>query len=214
MQDAGRRMVLQRFIALMISIIAWLSVLSQLYLTPLNTIEYFSYFTSLSNLLIAVSLWYSALAPASKPGIFFSKLSVQSAIAVYIIIVCLVYNVGLRGIWILTGWEYFWDNMVHVTNPVLYVAYWFFFRSAGVLQWKDGLRWMIFPFLYLVYCLTRGAVTYWYPYPFLNAAQRGYGKVFLNSCIMLAVFLAGGWILIGVTRSLLSKPGMLHNTKQ
>lgn len=208
MQETNRRTVIQKTIALIIAVIAWLSILSQLYLTPLNAVEYFSYFTSLSNLLIAASLTCSVLAPSSGLGMFFSKLSVQSAIALYIIIVCLVYNVALRGIWVLTGWEYFWDNMVHVTNLILYVVYWFFFRTAGTLKWKDGLSWMIFPFLYLVYCLIRGAFIKWYPYPFLNAAKLGYAKVFLNISIMLAVFLAGGWILIGITRSILSKPEM------
>jgi len=207
-------MVAQKIIALIIALLAWLSVLSQLYLTPLNTIEYFSYFTSLSNSLVAVSLTLSVLAPSSGPGVFFSRLSVQSAIALYITVVFLVYNIALRGIWILTGWEYFWDNMVHITIPVLYVAYWFFFRTRGVLQWTDSMRWMIFPFIYLAYCLARGAMVNWYPYPFLNAGKLGYPKALLNSSITLVVFLAGGLLLIVVTRTFLSRFVLNHRDQK
>jgi hypothetical protein len=205
MLSSIKKTTIQKSFALLIAVLAWLSILCQLYLTPLKAVDYFSYFTSLSNLLIAVSLTFSVLSPSSRLGVFFSKLSVQSAIALYIIIVCFVYNVALRGIWILTGWEYFWDNMVHVTNPVLYVAYWFFFRTTGILKWKEGFWWMIFPFMYLAYCLTRGVIIKWYPYPFLNAAKLGYAKVFFNIAATLVVFMVGGYVLIDITRSLLSK---------
>lgn len=163
-------------------------------------LNYFSYFTTLCNFLIAVSLTFSILIPKSRLGTFFSNLSVQSAIALYIFIVSLVYNTVLRGIVLLTGWQYTLDNMVHVIIPILYIIYWLLFRYREILKWSAVFYWIIFPAIYLIYSMVRGAIIGWYPYPFLNAAKLGYPKVFQNICTMLIVFLFGGLILILITR--------------
>ena len=96
-----------------------------------SAINFFSFFTIQCNLLVALSLTFTSLSPQSKPGIFFTRLSVQSAIALYIFIVALVYNLILRGMFDLTGWHWFVDNMLHVIVPVLYILYWFYFRTSG-----------------------------------------------------------------------------------
>lgn len=194
-----------RICASILALIAWFSLGLQLYLTDQSITNFFSYFTILSNLMIAVSLAFSSLTPASGLGRFFSRLSVQSAIALYIFIVSLVYNLVLRGIWILTGWQLFVDNMLHVVIPVMYLLYWAFFRTAGKLRWQDGFLWVFFPLLYLIYSLIRGSVVNWYPYPFLNAVKIGYGKVVLNIGVMLVVFLGAGLMFVFLTRSLRSK---------
>ncbi len=191
---------LQKIFALIVAASAWFSLAAQFYIISLSGIYYLSYFTTLCNLLIAVSLSCAVLIPASAAGKFFSKLSVQSAIALYIFIVSVVYNTVLRGLLVLEGWEYFLDNMVHVVNPVLYILYWLFYRASGKLVLKDGINWLIFPLIYLIYSLIRGAVLNWYPYPFLNAGRLGYPAVLLNIAVMLAVFLAAGMGMIVITR--------------
>lgn len=138
--------------------------------------------------------------PCIRWGRFFSRLSVQSAIGLYIFIVCLVYNLVLRGILTLTGWQLFVDTMLHVVVPVLYLLYWAFFRTKGTLKWQNGVIWILFPFFYLVYSLIRGPIVSWYPYPFLNAGKLGYNKVMLNIGVMLAIFLVAGLVLIFLTR--------------
>jgi CHASE2 domain-containing sensor protein len=45
--------------------------------------------------------------------------------------------------------------------------------SARVVLW--ALTW---PALYLAYTLIAGAISGWYPYPFLDAASNGYPRVF------------------------------------
>src|SRR5689334_5253439 len=86
-----------------IAILAWFALALQLWLmltgpargtfSTLATLSnFFSYFTILSNLLVAFSSTVTSLFPLSKPGIFFSKITVRSAIALYIFIVALVYN--------------------------------------------------------------------------------------------------------------------------
>ena len=77
----------------------------------------------------------------------------------------------------------------------------------GTLRLFDQVYWQIYPFLYVCYTLTRGAMIGTYPYPFLNVTQDGYEGVLLNSLILLGLFLTLGtgliivdWVLGGQTR--------------
>lgn len=181
---------------------AWFGLVLQLILTTGSLANFFSYFTILSNLLIALNLTFSMFLPKTKTGIFFSGISVQTAIALYIFIVAVVYNLVLRGIVILTGWQLIVDNILHVLNPVLYILYWLFYAEKEKLNWRNGLYWTIFPFLYFIYSLVRGAITNWYPYPFLNAAKIGYEMVFVNVFIMIILFFVIGLLLIVLNNKL------------
>lgn len=194
-----------------IAIITWFALILQLSLTVKTTgvtgfstvktvINYFSYFTILSNILVAVSLTAILLSPLSRPGSFFSKVTVCSAIAVYIFIVGLVYNLVLRGIWEPKGWQLMADNLLHVAVPLLYVIYWMIYTPKKVLAWKDMLPWLLFPGLYLVYSLVRGTVADWYPYPFIHAGDLGYGKVVMNSVFVLIAILVAGTATIAFNR--------------
>lgn len=188
-----------------LAVFTWIAIALQLYLTTGSMANFFSYFTILSNLLVAISLTYCLLSPSSRPGIFFSKPSVQSGIALYIFIVGLVYNTVLRGIVALSGINWVVDNMLHVIVPIFYVVYWFLFVPKGVLRYKDGIPWTLFPVAYLIYSMIRGSITHWYPYPFLNADIHGYQKVMVNIVLMIAAFFAVGLLLIAVNRSIKPK---------
>lgn len=186
--------------AITLAVLTWASIAIQFYLGTGSAINFFSFFTIQCNLLIAISLTIATASPDSRPGRFFSSLSVQSAIALYIFIVGLVYNLVLRGMFDLTGWHWIVDNMLHVVIPVLYIFYWLYFRSAGTLHWRDSLYWIVFPFLYLAYSLYRGSIVQWYPYPFLHAANLGYPTVLTNIGMIIVVFLVAGAGLIYITR--------------
>ena len=180
---------------------AWFGVLVQYYLNTGSAGNFFSYFTIDCNLLIAVTLTVILLAPSSAVGRFFSTVSFQSALALYIFIVGLVYNTVLRGLVPLEGMGLLVDTVLHVIVPLLYIIYWFTFIPRGELQWKDGIPWLVFPFLYLIYSLIRGSIVGWYPYPFLNATKHGYPQVILNISLMIAVFLIGAMAVIAINRS-------------
>ena len=49
---------------------------------------------------------------------------------------------------------------------------------------------MLYPFRWLVFTLVRGAVISWYPYPFIDVTQLGYGKTSLN-CFWVSLLLFG-----------------------
>jgi hypothetical protein len=165
-----------------------------------SIINFFSYFTILSNLLVAVCLTVILIIPSSPAGRFFSRASVQSAITVYIFIVGLVYNLVLRNLWKPEGWQLVADNLLHVAVPLLFSLYWFFFIPSRSLQWKQLLPWLLFPALYLAYSLLRGEYTHWYPYPFLHAGNLGYGKVVINAIAVLVAFVVTGAGIIGINR--------------
>jgi hypothetical protein len=79
--------------------IAWFAIILQYHLSVTGdgaelltaTIRYFSFFTMLSNILVALALTLPWLAPASRLGAFFLRPSVRTALAVYVIVASLVY---------------------------------------------------------------------------------------------------------------------------
>jgi len=163
-------------------------------------VQILSFYTIQTNLLIAVALTAILLKPRSQWGRFFGRTSVLTAITVYILIVGLVYATVLKGIWQLHGLFKLADVLLHEISPIIFLVFWLFFIPKEKLKWSLLLPWAIFPLLYLVYSLVRGAVTGYYPYPFVNAATLGYAQVMINSAGVLVVFLVLGSLLIGVSR--------------
>jgi len=195
------------------ALIGWFALGLQLYLIIKTNVDagktvlygiinFFSFFTILSNILVALSFTLSLLWPSSLSGRFFSRTTVRSAICLYILVVGIVYSLVLRQIWDPQGWQLVADRLLHDAIPLIYVVFWLLFVTKGVLQWKNTIPWLIFPLIYLVYSLLRGAVTGWYAYPFINVAELGFSKVLLNIMIMLAAFLGVGLFLTMVNRSM------------
>lgn len=175
------------------AVIGWFAILLQLYLiimnrklsVPATVIQFFSYFTILTNILVAVC--FTTLLFKHSANSFFIKQKTLAATAVYITIVGAIYNLVLRQLWQPQGWQLLADNLLHSLIPVLFVLYWLITVPKNHVQWKDFLPWLIYPAFYLIYILIRGAFTNLYPYPFVDVATYGYAKVLTNS----------GWILIG-----------------
>ena len=195
-----------------IALIAWFGIGVQFYnlvhhaaangFTKLEAIgRFFSYFTILSNLMAALSLSVSLLVPATGPGRFFKKPFVLTAIAVYIFMVGVGYNLLLRGTWNPQGWHKVSDEMVHVADPLLFALYWYFFVPKNSLKWKYALYWISVPALYLVYMIIRGAIDGFYPYSFLDVSKLGYTRMLLNALGVGIGFLAAGLSFIAIGRS-------------
>ena len=188
--------------------LAWFAILLQYYLTitkpgaPLleATVRYFSFFTILTNILVALALTLPWLSPGSSLGQFFTRPSVRTAILTYIIIVAVIYHYLLAKLWNPQGWQLVADTIEHVVTPALYVIDWVLFVPKGTVKWKSAFVWLIFPLGYAVYSMIHGAVTGFYPYPFINVAEFGYDKILLNMGALVFVFLALGLALILIDR--------------
>lgn len=86
--------------------------------------------------------------------------------------------------------ETFTNTIVHYIVPVMMVLGWLLFGPRPRIGRPTVLWSLLFPVLWLVYTLIRGAIWKWYPYPFLDVPSHGYLRVVLNSVAVTAVFAA------------------------
>ena len=178
-------------------ILGWFALVAQFYINallkanpvPEMIIRYFTYFTILTNLIVALSCTVLLFKPGSKWGIFFSQQQSLAAITVYIVIVGLIYNTILRFTWAPKGLQRVVDEILHSVIPILFLIYWLAFTPKNRLQWKDIPAWLIFPFVYIVFVLLRGSASGFYPYPFIDRATLGLNKVFINAAGITLVFI-------------------------
>lgn len=167
-----------------------------------RSINFFSYFTVLVNILAALALILPWVAPHSALGRFFARPSVRTAIAAYIIIVMTIVHFVLRHLTNLQGWDFLADILLHYVMPVLFVIDWLFLVPKQTLNMKDPLGWLAFPVIYLVWTFIHGAYSGFYPYPFLNGEELGNARVLLNEAGLLVIFLVLGFILVSGGRLL------------
>ncbi len=192
-----------------IAAIAWFALMLQLLLmvqeaTPGSTllaiVNYFSFFTILTNLLVALGTTFPLLAPHSPGGQFFLRPATQTAIAVYIVIVGVTYSLLLRKMWNPQGAQKIADVALHDVVPVLYVVFWTFLVPKFTLRWSDAVRWLDFPVLYMAYTLVRGSVSHWYPYYFIDVATIGWSRALSHAFGLLLAFLGLGLLFIAIGR--------------
>ncbi|MGC4103222.1 Pr6Pr family membrane protein [Ferruginibacter sp.] len=189
------------------AIIGWLTLALQFYLiivnrqasVPETIVRYFSYFTILTNILVAISFTMVAV-KGFTGNYFFTRTSTLTAIAVYISIVGLTYNVILRFQWAPQGMDRVVDELLHLIIPVLYIFFWVKFVPRKNLQWKLIAPWAIYPLAYFGYTIVRGPSAQWYPYPFMNVTVLGYNKVLFNSAMVTLVFVIIAALFIAIAK--------------
>ncbi|WP_214069977.1 Pr6Pr family membrane protein [Mucilaginibacter sp. dw_454] len=163
-------------------------------------VQLWSYFTIQNNFLIALAITLLWLAPTSQWGRFFSKPSVLGALSLYIIITFLVYQFVLRGQHVMLGWFKFCDEVFHTVAPVLFVVFWLVFTAKAMIPWSKAFNWLIYPMIYFIYIIVRGALTQLYPYSFLDHNKLTYGQIAVNFVFLLLAFLIVGFGVIGISR--------------
>jgi len=163
----------------------WFAVIVQFYLLMKNNpapttlekvLRFFGYFTVDTNILVALSFTFIALQSNSNLGRFFRKVSTVTAITAYIIIVGITYNVFLRSTWNPQGMQKLVDEK---------------------LKWKDSFPWLIYPIVYMIYAIIFGAITKYYPYPFVDVNELGYNKALINAGLVLVIMFLLSLALIG-----------------
>ena len=191
-----------KFFLLVGALTGWLAVVLQFVLIIVNRkadipetiIRFFSFFTILTN--IIVSVCYTSL--LLRPGKFLSRPGVITAVAVYITVVGLVYNVILRYIWDPQGLQFIVDELLHTFNPVWFILFWFIYKSKTSIKWKDVILFLIYPLVYILYVFARGAISGFYPYPFINVSELGYETAILNAFYITLVFIFFSLVFIGI----------------
>ncbi|WP_438353434.1 Pr6Pr family membrane protein [Microbacterium sp. CJ88] len=152
--------------------------------------SFFAYFTNQSNLLISAVFIVSAVRilrgrTTATPV----ESAVRGASVVYIAFVGLVFNTLLRDVDLSAISP--WVNIVlHYVLPVVGVVDWILWPPRNRLPWSAIGWWMIYPAVYAIAAIVRGALDGFYPYPFFNpAASGGYGGVALLCALMIVGFL-------------------------
>jgi hypothetical protein len=204
-----------RVYAAMGALLGWFALVLQLYLMLVRdpaavlgvVITYFSFFTILTNFLVALVFTSAALRQRPAWGQWLLRASVQAGTAVYIAIVGIVYQLLLRHLWNPQGAQWVADVLLHSIIPVGYVLYWSQFAPRDGLTWRNAIGWLVYPGAYLVYTLARGAVSGVYPYPFVDVTALGYGGVFARSAGLLLVFFGMGLLIVAIARKRHSHPG-------
>jgi hypothetical protein len=179
------------------AIIGWFAVISQFYLNVVNSsipphevvIRFFSYFTILTNILVAFCFTILLIKPKSALGVFFSHPGVLTAVTAYITFVWIAYNVLLRHLWNPEGLQLLVDELLHTIIPFLSILYWLIFVPKTGLQWKSILPWTLYPIAYILCVTSRGAFSGFYPYPFIDVSVLGYFKVLRNDIGLIGAFL-------------------------
>ncbi|WP_425040111.1 Pr6Pr family membrane protein [Primorskyibacter sp. S187A] len=133
--------------------------------------------------------------------------NVQSALLLAIGAVSIVYHVLLAHLVSYEGVERFVDVMLHSVVPLGWLAFWVVFTPKARLRFRAIPWWLLYPLVYCVYALVRGAFDGVYPYPFLNVEKLGLGGVAINVLGLLIVFSIGAAAIVVVGRLLAHRSG-------
>jgi len=189
-----------------IVLLSWFAIVLQFDLTLINRqlpllqsiAKLFSYFTILTNILVATALSFILFSPTSLCGRFFSSNKVLTATTVYIIVVGAIYNVVLRPLYSPQGLNRLADELLHAVVPLMMVLYWACFVGKKTLKWSDMWTWLLYPLAYLCVTLLAGACGATYPYPFIDVTQLGYSRVLINCLGVAALFIGLSLLMIAI----------------
>ncbi len=151
-------------------------------------VRFFSYFTILSNLIVFAYFISKALSAELGENGFWTKPETSTAVTVYISVVGLVYHIVLSKLYSPQGLAAIADHGLHSFTPLVTLLYWALFVSSKKVNYASIPYWLIYPALYFVYTIIHGAVTQFYPYPFLDVSKIGLMQSFLNCLVVLVLF--------------------------
>ncbi|NCT66122.1 MAG: hypothetical protein GXC76_00615 [Rhodanobacteraceae bacterium] len=196
-----------RSFAALIALLAWSALVLQYGLLVgstrhgggplLATLRYFSFFTILSNLLVALTTSAAVGWPQSR----LASPRVRGAAALCIAVTCGVYYFVLARTWAPHGAQLLANVALHYLVPPLYLAWWITCVPHGRLAWADALRWLLLPLGFLGWTLARGAWLHEYPYPFVDVDVLGIGEVLRNALALGVLFLLVGLVLVALDQA-------------
>jgi hypothetical protein len=178
----------------------WAVFLQALYLIQLGRFElagFLSFFTIQSNLFVIAVLLIETF---NGCGISSDRrASLRGAAVLYLAITGLVYAVLLSKLPIVKEIVHpVADAFHHLIMPTWVLFDWVANPPSHRISIRRALWWFAYPLAYLFVSLIRGALTGWYPYPFLDPASPGgwFGIV----AVSVAVLILGTIILLVIIR--------------
>lgn len=153
--------------------------------------NFFSFFTVHANLALALAL----LAPVR-----FRRPWALGGVTVTLLLVGLIYEALLRGVWNPGGGEFLASLILHDLVPLAALVLWLRRPERGALRWRHAFLWLAFPGAYLLYLVLRGLATGWWIYPFLDVQTLGAARVAATAAALLGLHLAAGLALVAWDR--------------
>ena len=154
-----------------------------------RVLDYFTYFTIWSNILVAIIMTMLFLKP-DRDSFVFRVLRLDSILM--ITVTGIVYNLVLSSTAELQGLEVYTNAFDHIVVPAATVIVWLLAGPRGWFSWRTVWASLVLPIIWLIWALIRGAFIGAYPYPFLDVATLGYPAVIVNvlGVVALAIVLA------------------------
>lgn len=198
---------MKAILALVIAILGWFAVIAQYVLLVNNTeqavdestIQFFSYFTILTNILVSYYFTrkFLILIEAIRGQILPGALT---AVTVYIFIVGLLYQVLLRHLWKPEGMQFLVDELLHSIIPILVVIYWALYENRHAVSYTHIFKFLPFPLIYCFLVLIRGQYSGFYPYPFIDGGKLTGMELMRNIGLLLLFFLAVSFIFVFIKK--------------
>lgn len=167
-----------------------------------RTLHFFSFFTILTNLLVAVALTLPVVGAGTRTGAWAGSEGVRAGVTMYAVVVGLVYHFLLHATWAPQGWSYVANIALHYVMPAAILIDWLAFTAKGRLRWIDAGKWLAFPLIYGGWTLLLGALSGWYPYWFIDVGELGLARALLNFSGLLVFFGVVGLIVVTIDRTL------------
>lgn len=198
-------------LVLLAATVGWVALALQLYLILQarwaseasllgGLINFLSFFTVQSNILVACVLTCAATGRASGLKAFFLRPGVSTAIAACITVVGVAYSLLLRDAWQPHGLQWLVSELMHDVLPLVYLGYWWCCVPKGQLRARQVLMWCGYPVLYFAYSMLRGRSIGVYQYPFINVDALGMAQVLLNALAVLLGFVLVALLLVALDR--------------
>ena len=203
---------MKKKLAILFALIGWFAVIAQYILMIQNreasitetTIRFFSFFTILTNILVAI--YFTCLVfTKNQESKLISRPGTLTAITIYITMVGFVYQFALRHIWKPQGLQLIVNELLHSVIPVLVIIFWYLYEITKPVKYTQIFKWSIYPSAYLFYILVRGSFSNYYPYPFIDVTNLGMVKALTNAGVILVMFLTIAALLLFIGKSIIKR---------
>jgi hypothetical protein len=154
-----------------------------------RVVRFFSYFTIQSNILAMVTSAILFFRP-DRDGRWWRIVRIAGLVGMTVTLV--VYFIALRPHLDLHGAAKATDIGFHYVAPLMTIVGWLLFGPRPRIDPGSLARSLIWPVGYIVYILVFGAATGWYPYPFIDVDDIGYGQTLFHAALVTALLLAVG----------------------
>lgn len=155
--------------------------------TPERVLRFFSYFTVQANIVLAVGAATLA-ANLWRDGSGWRVLRLDGVLG--ITVTGLIFVTVLLPIVEVSGLAAWTNAGMHYVSPILGLGGWLFFGPRPRVDVATAGKALIWPMAWLAYTLVLGELTDWYPYPFVDVNEHGYGRVVVNIVVIFALGLA------------------------